>query len=94
MELTDALLTAGPVLSPAHLSREAVHRRGWGSLSAALAEGRITNTALRHLLIQHPLIGGVSPNPRKFRHAKSSLVTMACSLQCAGNLANIPYFSQ
>jgi len=58
MELTDALLTAGPVLSPAHLSLEAVHRRGWGSLYAALAEGRINSTALRHLLVQHPLIGG------------------------------------
>jgi len=38
--------------------------------------------------------GGVSPNPRKFRHAKSSLVTMACSLHCAGDLANCPYFSR
>ena len=54
MELTDALLTAGPVLSPAHLSLEAVHRRGWGSLYAALAEGRVNSTALRHLLAQHP----------------------------------------
>ena len=30
-ELTDALLTVGPVRSPAHLSQEPVHRRGWGS---------------------------------------------------------------
>jgi len=58
MELTDALLTAGPVLSPAHLSLEAVHRRGWGSLYAALAEGRVTSTALRDLLAQHPLTQG------------------------------------
>ena len=52
MELTDALLTAGPVLSPAHLSLEAVHRRGWGSLYAALAAGRVNTTALRDLLAQ------------------------------------------
>jgi DDE superfamily endonuclease len=58
MDLTDALLTAGPVLSPAHLSLEAVHRRGWGSLYAALAEGRVNSTALRAVLVQHPLADG------------------------------------
>ena len=35
-ELTDAVLTAGAVPSPAHLSLQPVHRRGWGSLYAAL----------------------------------------------------------
>ncbi len=54
MELTDALLTAGPVLSPVHLSQEAVHRRGWGSLYAALTEGRLNSSAVRTLLVQHP----------------------------------------
>ena len=34
-ELTDAILTAGVVPSPVHLSLEVVHRRGWGSLYAA-----------------------------------------------------------
>jgi DDE superfamily endonuclease len=58
MDLTDALLTAGPVLSPAHLSLAAVHRRGWGSLYAALAEGRVNAEALRALLNQHPLADG------------------------------------
>ena len=58
MELTDALLTAGPVLSPAHLSLEAVHRRGWGSLYAALAEGRVNSSALRDLVGQYPLADG------------------------------------
>jgi hypothetical protein len=58
MELTDALLTAGPVLSPAPLSLEAVHRRGWGSLYAALAEGRVNDTALRGLLSRYPLADG------------------------------------
>ena len=58
MELTDALLTAGPVLSPAHLSQEAVHRRGRGSLSAALTKGRVNTRALQHLVAQYPLAGG------------------------------------
>ncbi len=58
MELTDALLTAGPVLSPVHLSQEAVHRRGWGSLYAALAQGRVNSPALRQLLAQYPLAEG------------------------------------
>src|SRR5215469_16873657 len=58
MDLTDALLTAGPVLSPVHLSQEAVHRRGWGSLYAALAKGRINSTALRQLLARFPLTDG------------------------------------
>jgi hypothetical protein len=30
-ELTDAILTAGSVPSPPHLSLATVHRRGWGS---------------------------------------------------------------
>lgn len=34
-EPTDAILAAGPQPSPAHLSLEAAHRRGWGSLYAA-----------------------------------------------------------
>jgi hypothetical protein len=54
-ELQDALVSVGPVLSPAHLSLEAVHRRGWGSLYAALARGVIDATALRTLLARHPL---------------------------------------
>lgn len=33
----------------------AVHRRGWGSLYAALQKGRIDAEALRDLLAQHPL---------------------------------------
>jgi hypothetical protein len=30
-ELTDALLTAGPIPSSAHLCLQTPHRRGWGS---------------------------------------------------------------
>jgi hypothetical protein len=39
-ELCDAILTAGRVPSPPHLSLVSVHRRGWGSLCAALSKGR------------------------------------------------------
>jgi hypothetical protein len=36
-ELANALLAAGPVLSPAILSLEAIHWRSWGRQYAALA---------------------------------------------------------
>jgi hypothetical protein len=54
-DLADALISGGPVLSPAHLSLEPAHRRGWGSLYAALARGEIDAEALRALLARHPL---------------------------------------
>jgi hypothetical protein len=50
-ELADAILTAdGAAPSPAHLSLEASHRRGWGSLYAALWRGRVDAEALRKLV--------------------------------------------
>ncbi len=54
-ELTDAILTAGVVPSPAHLSLQPSHRRGWGSLYAALRQGRIDAEALRKLIARHLL---------------------------------------
>jgi DDE superfamily endonuclease len=54
-ELGDAVLTAGLIPSPAHLSLEPSHRRGWGSLYAALARGQIRVDALRALLVASPL---------------------------------------
>ena len=57
-ELVDALLTAARVISPAHLSLEPVHRRGWGSLYAALAKGRIDDLTLRQLIAAQPLAEG------------------------------------
>ncbi len=55
-ELADDILTAdGTAPSPAHLSLQASHRRGWGSLYAALWHGRIDEEALRKLLARHPL---------------------------------------
>lgn len=56
-ELTDALLSAGPVPSPPHLSLAAIHRRGWGSLYAALSMGRTHKADLQDLLCRHPLEG-------------------------------------
>lgn len=54
-ELTDAILTAGYVPSPPHLSLAPIHRRGWGSLYAALSKGGIGDEALRELLAGLPL---------------------------------------
>ena len=63
-ELTDAILTAdGAAPSPVHLSLEASHRRGWGSLYAALWHGRIDADALRRLLARHPLAGAEEETP-------------------------------
>ena len=57
-ELADAILAAdGAAPSPAHLSLQAPHRRGWGSLYAALDRGRIDDEAIRKLLARHPLAG-------------------------------------
>lgn len=49
-EVSDALLSAGPLPSPVHLSLKPVHRRGWGSFYAALARGQIDVDALRALV--------------------------------------------
>lgn len=54
-ELVDSVLTAGSVASPVRLSLAPVHRRGWGSLYAALRKGRIDEEALRDLLVRHTL---------------------------------------
>jgi hypothetical protein len=57
-ELCDAILTAGRVPSPPHLNLVSVHRRGWGSLYAALGMGRMDEAGLRGLLSRHPLGDG------------------------------------
>ena len=62
-ELTDALLCADAVPSPVHLSLQASHRRGWGSLYAALAHGTIDAEALRELLAHYPLAGSGATTP-------------------------------
>jgi hypothetical protein len=57
-DLTDALLTTGPVLSPAHLSLAAGFQRSWGSIYDALVDGQIDSQAVETLLAQHPLEAG------------------------------------
>jgi hypothetical protein len=52
-ELVDALLAAETVTSLPHLSLQAAHRRGWGSLYDALAEGALDAAALQGLLRRH-----------------------------------------
>lgn len=54
-ELCDAIVSAGAVPSLPHLSLATVHRRGWGSLYAALSKGRIDENAIRDLLSRHPM---------------------------------------
>ena len=62
-ELTDAILTAGSIPSPPHLSLAPVHRRGWGSLYAALSKGGIDENAVRDLLCHHPMARGDREGP-------------------------------
>ncbi|MDP8901821.1 MAG: transposase [Actinomycetota bacterium] len=62
-ELADAMLTAGAVPSPVYLSLAPAHRRGWGSLYAALSRGRIEEGPLRELLAQHASTGNASRAP-------------------------------
>jgi hypothetical protein len=54
LELGDALLSSqAPFPSLPHLSLEPVHQRGWGSVYAALARGRVQVERLRDLLASH-----------------------------------------
>jgi hypothetical protein len=57
-DLLDTVTTVGLVPSLVHLSLAPVHRRGWGSLYAALAAGEMDAAALRALLRAHPLDDG------------------------------------
>ena len=58
VELADALLSADGLPSLPHLSLVPLHRRGWGSVYAALAQGRLDADALRAVVARHPLAGG------------------------------------
>ncbi|MEO8287125.1 MAG: NF041680 family putative transposase [Chloroflexota bacterium] len=60
-ELTDALITGGSQPSPVHLSLQPQHRRGWGSLYAALSHGQLDTKHLRTLLSGYPLMSNVRP---------------------------------
>lgn len=56
-EAMDALLASGPIAALPHLSLAPLHRRGWGSVYAGLAHGRIDADALRDTLALLPLSG-------------------------------------
>jgi hypothetical protein len=58
LEVLDALLTAGPSLSLPHLSLAPSHRRGWGSVYAALRRGHVYTEALWALLVRQPMPDG------------------------------------
>jgi hypothetical protein len=58
LEVLDALLTAGAFPSLPRLSLAPGHRRGWGSVSAALRRGHIHLEALRGLSLRQPMPEG------------------------------------
>jgi hypothetical protein len=81
-ELTDAILAAdGAAPSPAHLSLQTSHRRGWGSLYAALDRGRIDDEALRRLFARRPLASGGADEPLVF--AVDASVWPRCDAECS-----------
>jgi hypothetical protein len=78
-ELADAILGADSAIpSPVHLSLQASHRRGWGSLYAALGRGRIDAEALRNLLARHPLAGSQTSV-----YAVDTSVWPRCDAECS-----------
>jgi hypothetical protein len=80
-ELTDAILCAdGAAPSPAHLSLKVSHRRGWGSLYAALDRGRIDDEALGKLLARLPLAGAQGEAPV---YAVDASVWARCDAECS-----------
>jgi DDE superfamily endonuclease len=58
LEVLDALLAAGDAPSLPHLSLAPGHRRGWGSVYAALRRGHVHAEALRALLLRQPTPAG------------------------------------
>ena len=57
-DLVDALLTTASAPSLVHLCLAPAHRRGWGSLYAALRRGQIDADAVRALLLAQPRFPG------------------------------------
>ncbi|MDP9365085.1 MAG: transposase [Chloroflexota bacterium] len=58
LESVDAILAAEAIPSLPRLSLAPLHRRGWGSVYAALAEGRLDAERVRAAVAAHPLEGG------------------------------------
>jgi hypothetical protein len=59
-EVGDGLLASAPPASLPHLSLAPLHRRGWGSVYAALTDGRIDAGALRDAVATRPLDRGAA----------------------------------
>ena len=76
-ELGDALLCAQAVPSLPHLSLEPVCRRGWGSVYAALARGRIDTERLRDLLVR------VLPAAERLVFAVDVTTWPRCDAECS-----------
>ncbi len=83
-ELTDSLLSAEAVPSPVHLSLQASHRRGWGSLYAALAHGTIDADALRDLLLAREVpSAGAEKDEQQPVYAVDVSVWDRCDAECS-----------
>jgi len=80
-DITDALLSAEAVPSPVHLSLQPSHRRGWGSLYAALAHGTIDAQALRDLLAREVPLAGAEDEPPVY--AVDVSVWDRCDAECS-----------
>jgi hypothetical protein len=81
-ELTDAILCAGGAApSPPHLSLQASHRGGWGTLYTALDRGRIDDEALRRLFARRPLALGGADELLVF--GVDARVWPRCDAQCS-----------
>jgi hypothetical protein len=77
-ELGDALLcTPTPVASLPHLSLVPAHRRGWGSVYAALARGRLDTERLRDLLV------GFLPDAAPLVFAVDVTTWPRCDAECS-----------
>jgi hypothetical protein len=76
-ELGDALLCAEAFSSLPHLSLEPTHQRGWGSVYAALARGRIDPERLRDLL------AGCRPDADPLVFAVDVTTWPRCDAECS-----------
>jgi hypothetical protein len=76
-ELGDALLCAQALPSLPHLSLEPICRRGWGSIDAALARGRVDAGRLRDLL------AGCLPDADPLVFAVDVITWPRCDAECS-----------
>jgi hypothetical protein len=79
-ELTDAILTTNTNPSLVHLSLASIHRRGWGSLYAALSKGSIDGDRMRELLAYQRLADDLG---RARVHRVDTSVWPRCDAECS-----------